>query len=166
MFLQRTLLLLFLLHVPVLQAQELLLLTFAQGKPGVGKVYGSEKVAPAPTLTVVEGQEVLLQKSSGTDYQLQSSPHGWAWTQVQQVARDATSIAVTPRRQGEKVNLEVKYFSRERGESIAYTSTVNGDIGQWIPLMQAAGTTQSNSSKAYVAGNMANQLSIRVDRAR
>ena len=162
MFLLRALLFLFFLPHSVVQGQELLLLTFATGQPNTNKVYSTTSEL---TFSVADGQQVILQKSEGRDYRLSASPYGWSWTQVQQVARDATFIMVTPRRQGKKVSLEVNYSLKKGDDSLAYKSTVTGNIGQWIPLLQSASSTQASGVKRYTSGGEAKQLSVRVETA-
>jgi len=145
------------------QAQELLLLTFAEGPTDTGKIYSTKTITQSPALSVVEGEQVIWQKSSGRDYQLQAAPRSWTWTQVQQVARAETCIAVTPRREGEKVSVEVKYFTREGGQSVSYSSIVYGVVGQWIPLLQPTKVSQTDGSIVYSAGDSTRQLSLKVE---
>ncbi len=147
----------------VVQAQELLFLTFAEGPTDTGKIYSTETIAQAPTLSVVEGQQVIWKKSRGRDYQLQAAPQSWTWTQVQQVAREETYIAVTTRSEGEKVSVEVNYFNREGEQSMSYNSTVYGVMGQWIPLLQPTTSPQADGKKVYTVGNSTQQLSLKVE---
>jgi len=147
----------------VASAQELLLLTLSQdGHTNSAKSYGTK--APT-TLTVLEGNKVILQNSSGKDYRLQASQSGWSWTQVQQVPREMTYIAVTPQLQGTTAQLEVEYSNVDGDNATSYTSTVKGELGEWIPLLQTSGNVQPDRGKRYSTQDGASQLSVRVERA-
>lgn len=145
--------------------EDLLVLTFSQAPAPSGRVYGSTAAATLPTLSVVDGQRVTLQKFSGSDYRLQAAPLSRAATQVQEIARDATTVSVMPQLQGDAVTVEVSYHLREGTESVPYSSTVRGELGEWIPLLQHA-APGADGSRTYVAGDVRDQLSVRVDRAR
>ena len=155
-----------LLPLGTAQAQEVLRVTLAEGPLHSGRVYNSAAGAQTPTLTVINGQQAIWQKSSGRDYQLQAAPHSWSWTQVQQVTQAETSIAVTPQREGDKVSVKVDYFVREGDQSVSYSSTVAGAVGEWIPLLQPTNDDSHSGSKVYRAGDLSQQLSLKVEPGR
>lgn len=141
----------------------MLYLTFGQGQDGAAKTYGTSTISYPPVMSVLEGERVTLQKSHGTDYRMQASPQGWTWAQVQQVALAETSISVISRRQGEGVSVEVSYYLREGDQSVSYSSTVQGRLGEWIPLLQASADTSAPGSKVYAAGDSSNTLAVKVE---
>ena len=141
----------------------MLYLTFVQGPPPNGRVYGASTEQKTTTLSVMDGKQVVLQRKSGKDYQLQAAPGSWTWAQVQQVAANETYIAVTPRILGEKVTVEVAYSNTQGDKSMAYTSTVDGEIGNWIPLLNSADRSNAENVKVYTAGDLTQQLSLKVE---
>lgn len=145
------------------QSQTLLHLTFAQGPPPTGKVYGVSSGQTAITLSVVDSKQVILARQSGKNYQLQAMPGSWGWSQVQQVPANATYLAVTPQIIDEKVTVEVSYSNTEGENSISYTSTVTGDIGEWIPLLVSTSRSNTKNVKVYTAGDANQQLSLKVE---
>jgi len=159
--------LLFALFFPLAAArgEDLLVLTFSQSPAPTGRVYGTTTAATLPTLSVVDGQRVTLQKFSGEDYQLQAAPLARAPTQIQQVARDATTVSVLPQLEDDRVTMEVSYHARVGDEFVSYSSTVQGELGQWIPLLQQSARDTADS-RVYAAGDVRDQLSVRVDRSR
>ena len=120
--------------------QEMLYLHFGQGESqgGTVKTYGSATTSYPPVLSVLEGQRVVLQKSRGVNYGLQTAPQSWSWTQVQQIAAAETSISVMATREGGNVSVEVDYYLREGDQSVSSSRTVQGVLGQWLPLLQPA----------------------------
>lgn len=154
---------LLLFPVPLVFSQELLQLSFAEGRSPASKVYGT---VPVTTVSVSAGQQVVLQKSSGRDYRLQASEFGRAWTQVQQVPRNATAIAVTPRLSGTEVLLEVTYSNVEGDEALNYSSSIKGELDSWIPLYQSAAASETEGARHYSTAGQSSQLSVRVERAR
>lgn len=145
-------------------AQTLLHLTFAQGPPPNGKVYGIAAEQTATTLSVVNGHQVVLQRNTGRDYRLQSAVQSWTWTQVQQVAANETYIAVTPREDNGNVTVEITYSNKQGDKSTAYSSTVSGELGSWIALIGDTGTAHNKTTKVYTAGDLSQQLSLKVER--
>ena len=143
--------------------QETLYLTFGQGQNGATKTYGTATISYPPVLSVQEGQRVILQKSHGTDYRVEASSQGWSWAQVQQIAVAETSISVIPKRQGDSVSVEVNYYLREGDQSVSYSSTVQGRLGQWIPLLQPSTGNSVPGTKVYSAWDSNNMLALKVE---
>ena len=146
------------------QAQTLLHLTFAQGPPPSGKVYGIAAQHTATTLSVVNGQQAVLQRNTGRDYRLQGAVQSWTWTQVQQVAANETYIAVTPREHNGNVTVDITYSNKQGDKSTVYSSTVSGELGSWIALIGDAGQANNKTTKVYTAGDLSQQLSLKVER--
>ncbi len=144
------------------QGQELLQLTFKQGPVLAGQSYGSKP--GSPTMSVLNGQQLILKRSSGTDYQIQAS--GWSWGQVQQTPRNETSLVVSPTLDNEKVSIQVNYHRRDGDDSITYQGNVIGDIGKWIPLLSSSHDTATGTSRTYSAGSTLSRLSVKVERAK
>ena len=149
-----------LLHASSLHAQESLQLTFGHG-PDTGKLYSTRSF---PSLRVQDGKQVILQRSSGTDYRLQASKHSLTWFQVQEVPAAETYIAVTPQVTDDQVTLEIKYSDSAAAEAVYYSSTVSGDLSKWIPLLHFAGAEPEAGGKQYSSSTSSEPLSIRVDR--
>jgi hypothetical protein len=146
------------------QAQSLLHLTIAQGHPPSGnKVYGNVAQQAATTLSVVNGQQVVLQRKTGSDYRLQGTQQSWAWTQIQQVAANETYIALTPRQRDGEVAVEIAYSNTQGDNSMAYSSTVSGELGSWIVLIGDPGRGNNKKSKIYTAGDLSQQLSLKIE---
>ncbi|MDZ7784028.1 MAG: hypothetical protein U5K56_14190 [Halioglobus sp.] len=141
-------------------AQDLLL-TFASGLPS-DTTHSTQAVT---SLTTVDGRRVVLARSEGTDYESRASRGFWSWTQVQQIPRDATHLAVTPTRQGDDVVLDIQYSSRKGDEAILYSSTVKGRLGQWIPLLQPADTADSAGGNHYSTATQRQRLAVKVEPA-
>ena len=148
------------------QAQSLLRVSFAVGPPPSGKVYGAAAEQAATTLSVVDGQRVVLQRTQGTDYRLEGGSQNWAWTQVQQGAANETTIAVTPRVHDGKVNVEVNYSKVQGDASTHYSSTVSGELGRWIALIGGASAANHRSTRVYSAGDSNQQLSLKVEQVK
>ena len=148
----------------VAQAQPLLHLTIAQGPPPSGnKVYGNVEQQAATTLSVVDGQQVVLQRKTGRNYRLQGAQQSWAWTQIQQVAANETYIALTPRQSDGNVTVDITYSNTQGDNSTAYSSTVTGELGSWIVLIGDPGQGNSKKTKVYTAGDINQQLSLKVE---
>jgi hypothetical protein len=145
------------------QAQALLHLTFAAGPLPSGKVYGTTAAQTATTLSVVDGQQVVLQRKTGRDYRLQGAAQSWSWTQVQQVSANEIYIAVTPRTHDGNVTVDVTYSNRQGDKSTAYSSTVRGELGSWIPLIGGSNTGNNRNTNVYSAGDLSQQLSLKVE---
>ncbi len=128
-------------------------------------MYSTTTASSLPSLSVVDGQRVTVQKFSGQDYQLQAAPFARTPTQVQQIARDATTVSVLPTLEGDRVSMEVSYHVRVGDESVSYSSNVQGEIGQWIPLLGQSEAVATDS-RIYRAGDVQDHLSVRVDRSR
>lgn len=159
------LLLLFLLWTSaVAHAQEPLLLTFTQGAIDTDRTYSTDSATSTHKFSVVSGQQVILQNTSGQDYRIQNVPGSWSWVQVQQVAKNSTYIALAPHLQGEKVTVDVNYSFREGNNSTVYSSTVSGVVGEWILLLQPGGNLHTDDSKVYSSEPKSRRLSVRVDR--
>jgi hypothetical protein len=148
----------------VAQAQSLLHLTIAQGSPPSGnKVYGNVAQQAATTLSVVDGQQVVLQRKTGSNYRLQGAQQSWAWTQIQQVAANESYIALTPRQRDGNVTVEITYSNTQGDNSLAYSSTVSGELGSWIVLIGDPSHGSDQKSKIYTAGDLSQQLSLKVE---
>jgi hypothetical protein len=145
------------------QAQTMLHLTFAVGPPPNGKIYGTAAEQAATTLSVVDGGQVVLQRKTGRDYRLQGAEQNWSWTQVQQVSTNQTYIAVTPRTRDGSVTVDVAYSNTQGDKSTAYSSTVSGELGSWIPLIGGSITSKNGSTKVHSAGDISQQLSLKVE---
>jgi hypothetical protein len=145
------------------QAQALLHLTLAAGPPPSGKVYGATAEATATTVSVVDGQQVVLQRKTGRDYSLQGAAQSWSWTQVQQVAANETYIALTPRKRDGNVTVDVTYSNTQGDQSTAYSSTVSGKLGSWISLIGGSIAANNKNTKVYSAGDSSQQLSLKVE---
>lgn len=161
----RLLILLLLVSLPV-SAQDMLTLTFSDRPAGTVKTYGTRNQEQPPTLSVTSGQTVTLQQNSGTDYQLQGGQYSWAWTQVQQVPRNATGLVLTPvlAEDGDTVVLEVN-VSRKQGEDlVAYTSTVSGRLGEWLPLLQSNDQRTTSTHQTWSAGKGSQEMWVRIQR--
>lgn len=150
-------------------AQETLTLTFSDRPSGPVKTYSTRSQEQPPVLSVMSGRTVTLQQNSGTDFQLQGGEYNWAWTQVQQVPRNATALVLTPvlSEDGESVVLEVNVSRKQGDDLIAYTSTVNGSVDEWLPLLQSnakqvSGNTSANQS--WSAGKGIKELWVRIQR--
>lgn len=144
-------------------AADMLTLSFSEKPAARGKVYGTSAAPTTPTISTRSGERVLLQQQSGRDYQLQGTPLGRAWTQVQQVPRQATSLAVTPLVEGDRVTLDIEYSRKEADDALEYSGRVNGALGEWIPLLQG-GSQGATGVKTWSAGKNASGLSVRVER--
>ena len=158
MSISRSILLVLLCCAAQTQAQALLYLTFAAGPPPSGKVYGTTTEQTATTLSVVDGQQVVLQRKTGRDYRLQGAAQSWSWTQVQQVAANETYIAVTPHMHDGNVTVDVTYSNTQGDKSTAYSSTVSGELDSWIPLIGSSSTGDNKNTKVFSAGNLSPQL--------
>lgn len=146
------------------QAQPLLHLTIAQGPPPSGsKVYGNAAQQTATTLSVVDGQQVVLQRKTGRSYRLQGTQQSWSWTQVQQVAANETYIALTPRQSDGNVTVDITYSNTQGDNSTAYSSTVSGELGSWIVLIGDPAQASNKKTRVYTAGDLGEQLSLKVE---
>lgn len=141
-------------------AQELLLLSFSEGAPAAGSYSTREPI----TLSVTDGQEVMLARASGRDYQLEASDADWTWTQVQQLPRNSSSLKVTPQRRDQDVLLQISYVSKDGDDSLSYTSTVAGKLGEWIPLSSSQRPADS-TGRRYSTAARANNLAVKVELA-
>tara|TARA_R110000823_G_scaffold47903_15_gene121904 strand:- start:17428 stop:17964 length:537 start_codon:yes stop_codon:yes gene_type:complete len=142
-------------------AQEMLVLSFSEGVPEAG----SYSTREAPTLSVVDGQTVILERASGRDYQLQASDAEWTWTQVQQVPRTSSSLKITPNRRADEVQLELAYASKDGDDTLAYTTTVTGKLGEWIPLLSTARQSSDAGGRHYSTAAQARDLAVKVQLA-
>lgn len=165
MSISRSILLVLLCCAAQTQAQVLLHLTFAAGPPPNGKVYGTVAEQAATTLSVVDGERAVLQRKTGKDYRLLGAAQSWSWTQVQQVATNETYIAVTPHARDGNVTVDVTYSNTQGDKSTAYSSTVSGELGSWIPLIGGSNTSNNKGIKMYSAGDLSQQLSLKVEQS-
>ncbi|MEZ5569455.1 MAG: hypothetical protein R3E54_14115 [Halioglobus sp.] len=143
------------------QAQALLRLTFSEGIPAA---HSYSTRAPL-NLAVVDGEEVILERASGRDYRLEASNAAWAWTQVQQIPRDSSSLKLTPSRLANGVLLQVSYRAREGDEVIAYTSTVSGEMGEWIVLLGSERERSKDGGRRYATASGTPDLAVKVELA-
>lgn len=157
----RALLLLGLLPAATLQAQETLQLTFGHGQQDSNR-YTTRSY---PRLHALDGTEVILQRSRGTDYRVQAGERGWTWFQVQQVPVADTYIAITPQVKDAGVTLQITYSDRTADEAVFFSSTVSGDFDEWLPLVHFAGAETGQGSKRYSSSTAAEPLSVKVQRA-
>ena len=148
-------------HGSEARAQDLLRLTFTSG-PVSGTSYSTQAVT---TLTTLDDRRVILARSAGTDYQTQSSRGFWSWTEVQQVPREATYLAITPTRQGDDVVLDIQFESRKGNDAIRYSSTVKGRLGQWIPLLQPSDHVDAAGDRHYSTATDRQRLAVLVELA-
>lgn len=160
MYFVRVLLVVLLWPCHLVFGQELLLLTFTSEQPGDNKTYST---IPTQTISVAQGHQVTLQKSRGKDYRLTSSAYNWSRLGLEQTTTETTFILVTPQRQGEKLSLEVNYVDENQGDKLSYRSTVTGEIGQWIPLLQQGFGAPEQGSKRYTSGAPLSQLWVKAD---
>lgn len=159
----RSILLVLLCCAAQTQAQALLHLTLAAGPPPSSKAYRANVEKTATTVSVVDGQQVVLQRKTGRDYSLQGAEQSWSWTQVQQVATNETYIALTPRTRDGNVTVDVTYSNTRGDESTAYSSTVSGKLGSWILLIGGSSPANNKDTKVYSAGGSRQQLSLKVE---
>lgn len=146
-------------------AGDMLTLDFAQKSPSKAKVYGTRTQSHTASISTRAGERVIMSQQSGSDYQLQGSGYGWAWTQVQEIPRDMTSLAVTPTVNDGQVTIEVEYSSKDGSDVQIYNGTVSGNLGQWIVLLggsESAGSSVSAGGKSWTAGSASRGLSVRV----
>jgi hypothetical protein len=153
----------FLWHADDVLAQEMLTLTFAQGATEKGASYSTAPAGRVPVISVQNGQQVIWRESRGRDYQLRSSQQSWGWTQIQEVDRQSTYIAVTPRREGDRITVEVEYFRRDGSQGTHLSSTVTGKAGEWIPLLQPNAGPDAGSRQVYQAGDSTHSMSLKVE---
>ena len=154
--------------LPVL-AQETLTLTFSDHPVGMVKTYGTRSQEQPPVLSVMSGRTVTLQQNSGTDFRLQGGEYSWAWTQVQQVPRNATALVLTPvlSEDGTSVVLEVNVSRKQGDDLVVYTSTVNGSIDEWLPLLQSntqQASRNTSANQSWSAGKGSEELWVRIHR--
>jgi hypothetical protein len=163
MNISRSILLVLLCCAAQAQAQALLHLTVAAEPPPSGKVYGTSAKHTAQTLSVVDGHQVVLQRKTGRDYRLEGAAQSWAWTQVQQVAVNETTITLTPHTHDGNVTVDVSYSNTQGDKSTAYSGTVSGELGSWIPLIGGSSTGNNKNTRVYSAGDASQQLWLKVE---
>lgn len=134
------------LGLPTLAWSQNLRLTLAAQPPTTGQI--STRDPGNLSLTVMSGSRVSFAKASGRDYQLQASG-GFFWTQVQELPRDADSIALAPtvKEDGSiEVLVDVSRKAADRAQS--YSSTLLAQPGEWVQLLGPA-TQQPRGTKVY-----------------
>lgn len=134
------------LGLPTIVWSQNLRLTLASQPPTSGQI--STRETSSLSLTVMSGSRVSFAKASGRDYQLQASG-GFFWTQVQELPRDAQSIALTPTQQEDgsiEVQVEVSRKASDRLQS--YRSTLLAQPGEWLQLLGPA-AQQPRGTKVY-----------------
>lgn len=143
------------------QAQDLLRLTFSEGAAAAP---GYSTRAPL-VLSVMDGQELILERASGRDYQLEAAPASWSWTQVQQIPRNSSALKITPSRKNNTVQLQISYRSREADDVLSYSTTVSGVLGEWIVLVSDGQADTTAGGRRYSTASVANELAVKVELA-
>jgi len=149
---------------PPLYAADLLQLTVVSGPPPAqaGRTYTTRE---ATTMTVASGQTVALERTRGTDYQLDGAHAGWALTSVQQVPAEATAMEITPTVEGDQVSVSIAYRAHARDRSSAYSTTLRGALGEWLALLETNAGGDAGGVRVYRTGHAGEALSLRVERA-
>ena len=141
-------------------SQQALLLSLKAGQ-GADRVYSTRG---ATQLQVVEGARVILQRSRGRDYRLEAAERGWTWFQVQQVPAEETYIAVTPSIDGDRVALDVHYAGKDGDDTVSLTTSVVGELGEWIVLLGQDGAALERGGRRYSTAADGQRLAIKVER--
>lgn len=142
-------------------AQETLRLTFAEG---TAATQGYSTRAPL-VLSVMDGKELILERASGRDYQLEASAAAWSWTQVQQIPRNSSTLRVTPRRKANTVQLQVSYRAQQADDVLSYSATVSGELGEWIVLLGARPADSPEGGRHYSTTSVTDELAVKVELA-
>tara|TARA_R110002110_G_scaffold205066_7_gene417277 strand:- start:433775 stop:434269 length:495 start_codon:yes stop_codon:yes gene_type:complete len=143
-------------------AAENLRITVTQSPPGSGHTISTHTTEAQTTLTVKNGQQVILQRSSGRDYVLQAASPGWTWTQIQQRPEEELVMAITPTLKDENVEVQLNYSARDGDRATHYSSAVESKLGEWIHLTGSG--PQQVSGRSYSTSDTGEELWLQVDR--
>lgn len=121
-------------------------LTLADQLPQSGVV--STRTMDGLSLNAASGERVSFAKRSGRDYRLQASG-GFFWTQVQELPRDASAVAITPTLQDDgSVRVALEVFQKAADRERSYSSTLIAQPGEWLQLMGTP-ASQQRGVKVY-----------------
>jgi len=98
------------------------------------------------SFTIMSGSRVSFTRSSGRAYQLQAVG-GFAWTQVQELPRDADYVALVPTLKDDgSIEVMVDVARKVDQRQQRYRSTLLAQPGEWLqlfgPAMQQSGGTE------------------------
>lgn len=119
--------------------------------PDTGKQYATVGAKPR-TLSVAEGKPLLL-----LEEHTRESPrsNGIFWNSIEDIPNYKNSISVTPRVMGKSVELQVSYYYQNNNRRWHTTATLNGQLGDWIAVVNDLDKIQADGSSKQVSTGVA-----------
>jgi hypothetical protein len=121
-------------------------LTLAGNPPRAGTITtaGTESLS----FTAASGHQVSFARGSGRDYRLEAAG-GFFWTQVQELPRDADTVALTPVLLDDgSIEVAVSVSRKADTRQQRFSTTLIAQPGEWLQLFGPA-PQHSRGSKVY-----------------
>lgn len=119
--------------------------------PDKGRQYATAGAKPR-TLSVAEGKPLLLLEEHTRE---RPQSNGIFWNSIEDIPNYKNSISVVPRVMGQSVELEVSYYYQSNNRRRHTTATLNGQLGDWIAVVNDLDKIQADGSIKQVSTGVA-----------